>query len=138
MAGGNGRGHGCSRLTALQLTVLGQDKRRSLAGQKPCASLTVLQDGARAVCRHAKGNSNSHGARPVYSNHLDDKLDSDQQVVNKELSRREDLVKVLEHGGAQLGAQVSHGQVQGEFLIDNLLIRIHCIIVLILVDRPAP
>ena len=87
---------------------------------------------------HGQGNSNSHGARPVYSNYLDDKLDSDQQVVNKELSRREDLEKVLEHGGAQLGAQLGHGQVQGEFLIDNLLIRIHCIIVLILVDRPAP
>jgi len=25
-----------------------------------------------------KGNSNSHGARPVYQNHLDDKVDSDQ------------------------------------------------------------
>ena len=27
---------------------------------------------------HGKGNSNSHGARPVYENHLDDKVDSDQ------------------------------------------------------------
>ena len=35
---------------------------------------------------HGKGNSNSHGARPVYQNYLDDKVDSDQQVVNKELS----------------------------------------------------
>ena len=25
-----------------------------------------------------KGNSNSHGSRPVHSNHLDDKVDSDQ------------------------------------------------------------
>jgi hypothetical protein len=24
------------------------------------------------------GNSNSHGARPVYLNHLDDRVDSDQ------------------------------------------------------------
>ena len=27
---------------------------------------------------HGKRNSNSHGARPVYSNHLEDKVDSDQ------------------------------------------------------------
>ena len=26
---------------------------------------------------HGKGNSNSNGARPVYQNHLDDKVDSD-------------------------------------------------------------
>ena len=32
------------------------------------------------------GNSNSHGARPVYSIHLDEQVDSDQWVVNKELS----------------------------------------------------
>ena len=25
-----------------------------------------------------EGKSNSHGARPVYSNHLDDEVDSDQ------------------------------------------------------------
>ena len=25
-----------------------------------------------------KGNSNTHGARPVYQNHLDDEVDSDQ------------------------------------------------------------
>ena len=30
-----------------------------------------------------KENSNSRGARPVYQNHLDDLLDSDQQVVNR-------------------------------------------------------
>ena len=35
---------------------------------------------------HGKGISQSHGARPVYQNHLDDKMDSDQEVVNKELS----------------------------------------------------
>ena len=33
-----------------------------------------------------KGNSKSHGARPVHQNYLDDEVDSDQQVVNKELS----------------------------------------------------
>ena len=33
-----------------------------------------------------KGNSNFHGARPVYKNHPDDSVDSDQWVVNKELS----------------------------------------------------
>ena len=33
-----------------------------------------------------EGNLNFHGARPVYLNHLDDEVDSDQQVVNKELS----------------------------------------------------
>ena len=27
---------------------------------------------------HGKGTSNSHGARPVYQNHLDDQVDSDQ------------------------------------------------------------
>ena len=32
------------------------------------------------------GNSNSHGARPVHFDHLDDQVDSDQQVINKELS----------------------------------------------------
>ena len=32
---------------------------------------------------HGKGKSNSHGARPVYYNHLDDKVDSDQEVANK-------------------------------------------------------
>ena len=31
-----------------------------------------------------KGDSHSHGARPVYSKHLDDSVDSDQEVVNKE------------------------------------------------------
>ena len=35
---------------------------------------------------HGKGNSNFHGARPVYQNDLDDEVDSDQQVVNQELS----------------------------------------------------
>ena len=30
--------------------------------------------------------SAADGARPVYSNHLDDKVDSDQEVVNEELS----------------------------------------------------
>ena len=37
-----------------------------------------------------KGNSNSHGARPVYQNLLDDYVDLDQQVVNKELSLLEE------------------------------------------------
>jgi hypothetical protein len=31
-------------------------------------------------------NSNSHGTRPFYYNDLDDPVDSDQQVVNKDLS----------------------------------------------------
>jgi len=35
---------------------------------------------------HGKGNSNSHGARPVYYNHPDSKVDSIQWVVNKERS----------------------------------------------------
>ena len=35
-----------------------------------------------------KGNSDSHGAKPVYLTHLDDCVDSDQQLVNKDsLSR---------------------------------------------------
>ena len=44
-----------------------------------------------------KGNSNSHGARPVLliitmlSNHHDDKVDSDQQIFNEELSLSEHL-----------------------------------------------
>ena len=33
-----------------------------------------------------KGNSNFHGAVASPPNHLDDKVDSDQSVVNKELS----------------------------------------------------
>ena len=33
-----------------------------------------------------KGNSNSHGARPVFLNNIDDEQDSDQQVINKEFS----------------------------------------------------
>jgi hypothetical protein len=33
-----------------------------------------------------KGNSTSHGAKPVYENHLDDYVDSGQWLVNKELS----------------------------------------------------
>ena len=33
-----------------------------------------------------RGNSNSHGVRPVYVNYLDDQVDSDQEVVNTELS----------------------------------------------------
>ena len=35
-----------------------------------------------------EGNSNSHGARPVHQKHIDDQMDSDQWVVNKELSLR--------------------------------------------------
>ena len=33
-----------------------------------------------------KENAISHGARPVYSNHLDDSVDSEQKAFNKELS----------------------------------------------------
>jgi len=33
-----------------------------------------------------KGNQNCHRTRPVHHNHLDDQVDPDQQVVNKELS----------------------------------------------------
>jgi hypothetical protein len=33
-----------------------------------------------------KGSSNSHGVRPVYQNHFDDEVDSDQKVVDEELS----------------------------------------------------
>ena len=43
---------------------------------------------------HGKGYTNPHGARPVYQNHLDDKVDSDQQVVNKELSLSPSLAKL--------------------------------------------
>ena len=51
-----------------------------------------------------KGNANSHGARPVYSDHLDDSVDSDQQVVNKELSlSREDRL-----GAACTEANLDH------------------------------
>ena len=32
------------------------------------------------------GDSNSPGTRPFYYNHLDDPVDSDQEVVNKDLS----------------------------------------------------
>ena len=33
-----------------------------------------------------KEKSNSHGARPVHSSHLDHEVDSDQYIVNQELS----------------------------------------------------
>ena len=39
-----------------------------------------------------KGNSNSHGARPVYQNHLDDQVDSDQKVVYEEVCLCETLM----------------------------------------------
>ena len=36
---------------------------------------------------HGKGNSNSHGARPVHQKHLrHDEVDPDKLVVNKEFS----------------------------------------------------
>ena len=47
------------------------------------------------ITLHGKGNSNSHGARPVYWNRLDDSVDSDQQIVNKEVS----LLQGRCHGG---------------------------------------
>ena len=31
---------------------------------------------------HEKGDSNSHGAGPVCQNHRDDKMESDQEVLN--------------------------------------------------------
>ena len=51
-------------------------------GGTSCAVEVVLE-GFRVSSRvdirlHGKGNSNLHGARPVYSNHLDDTVDSDQ------------------------------------------------------------
>ena len=36
---------------------------------------------------HGTGSSKSQGAGSVYYNHLNDKVDSDQKVVKKELSR---------------------------------------------------
>ena len=33
-----------------------------------------------------KANSNSRGARLVHYNHLDDQVDSDQKIANKEIS----------------------------------------------------
>ena len=42
-----------------------------------------------------KGNSNSHGARPVHYNHHNDEVDSDRQVVNTELSLSESNQQVV-------------------------------------------
>ena len=39
-------------------------------------------DGKVDIRPHEKGDSNSHGARPVCQNHLDDKVDADREVVN--------------------------------------------------------
>ena len=55
-----------------------------------------------------KGNSSHHGARPVHYNHLDEYVDLDQEVVNKELSlsRDEGGSKVVLHcsgGGGSRG-----------------------------------
>ena len=49
---------------------------------------------------HGKGDSNSHGAKPVHHNHVADKVDSDQQVVNKDLSLS---------AGFGAGGHVAHG-----------------------------
>ena len=54
-------------------------------------------------------------------NHLDDKVDSDQQVVNKDLSLS-GLWGAHRGGGA--GA-VAKGGREREFFMDNLLVRIH-------------
>jgi hypothetical protein len=47
---------------------------------------TVEHEPAGVVDRRLPGkkNSNSHGARPVYLNRLDDEVDSDQYVVDNE------------------------------------------------------
>ena len=50
-----------------------------------------------------KRNSNSHGARPFYYNHLDDPVDSDQQVVNKNLSLPQDNGSVKCWGDNEFG-----------------------------------
>jgi hypothetical protein len=51
-----------------------------------------------------KGNSNSRGARPVYKNHFDDEVDSDQLVVNKALS----LSPQAACGGSAVSGEAFH------------------------------
>jgi hypothetical protein len=77
--------------------------------------------------------------------HLDDKVDSDQQVVDKEISLS--YIRFLHHLH-HLGDEVDPNQlvvdtklsfsnrtsIEREFFIDNLLVRIHLIIEIILVD----
>ena len=48
----------------------------------------LISNRARKVDVRLPGTaySKSHGTRPFYYNHLDDPVDSDQQVVNKDLS----------------------------------------------------
>ena len=46
----------------------------------------VQHHGKVDIRQPEKTDSNSHGARPVHQNRLDDSVDSDQWVVNKELS----------------------------------------------------
>ena len=57
-------------------------------------NLSSALDGKVDISLHGKANSNSHGARPVYYNHLDDEVDSDRLVVDKEVS----LSSALNHG----------------------------------------
>jgi hypothetical protein len=59
--------------------------RRGIGGQEECVASQrqALAVSARLhrkvdITLHGKGNSNSHGARPVYWNRLDDSVDSDQ------------------------------------------------------------
>ena len=51
------------------------------ASGHPEASLQAMIEGYMEI-----GCSNSHGTRPFYYNHLDDPVDSDQQILNKDLS----------------------------------------------------
>ena len=52
-----------------------------------------------------KGNSNSYGARPIYSKHLDDKVDSYQYVFNKTLSLSRQAARATLTAFAALGME---------------------------------
>ena len=83
-----------------------------------------------------KGNSSSHGARPVHqiilmikwirTSRLSIKLSLSSTLTVEEEARAE----APDHGRR-------HCPPEKEFFIDNLLVRIHLIIDMILVDRPC-
>ena len=58
--------------------------RRRDAGRGGVAHLTLHRK--VDIRLHGRGSPNRYGARPVHQNHLDEKVDSDQQVVTKKLS----------------------------------------------------
>ena len=63
--------------------ALERERDRVAPRQPPHDRLPSWKDKYKATW---KRKSKTHGARPVHWNHLDDQVDSDQEVVNKQLS----------------------------------------------------